>query len=75
MNNSPIAVYIPDEEAKKFLVFQQYYEPFSLMLEKKVFEQKNCFVSLFFDQNAVLQTIERKDYLYKRRFDDIHSID
>lgn len=73
--NDPIAIYIPDEQAKKFVIFQQYYEPFSLLLDRKVFEQKNCFVSLFFDQNSVLQSIQRKDYLFSRRFDDIPSFD
>lgn len=64
-----IAVYIPDEDAKKFLAFQENYELFSLLLEKGVFHQKNGCIMLNFDQNGILQTIERKDYLWSKRFD------
>ncbi len=64
-----IAIYIPDEEAKKFLLFQQHYELFTLLLDKKVFEQKNASVILNFDHLGDLQTIERNDFLWSARHD------
>lgn len=69
MNSELIAVYIPDEEAKKFLIFQQYYQPIGLLIDRKVFEQKNATISLDFDNLGMLQTIRRNDFLYSKRFD------
>lgn len=59
-----IAVYIPDEDAKKWLLFQQYYEPFNLLAEKQVFEQKNATILLDFDHFGKIQAIRRNDFLY-----------
>ncbi len=67
MNNIEVAVYMPDETAKKFLIFQEYYDAFSLLVERGVFEQKNAAISLHFDQNGTLQTIQRADFLYSRK--------
>lgn len=64
-----IAIYIPDEEAKKFILFQKYFDPFSLLVEKKVFEQKNASISLHFDNQGILQSINREDILYSKRFE------
>lgn len=75
MNKIEVAVYMPDEKAKQFLAFQQYYEPISILLERKVFEQKNATISLFFDHQSVLQTVQRKDYVFSRKFDVIPSFD
>lgn len=75
MDKIEVAVYMPDAEAQKFLLFKQYFEPFSLMVDKNVFGQKNALISLFFDHDAVLQTIQRKDYLFSRKFDVIHSFE
>jgi len=62
-----IPIYIPDDQAKQFLIFQQYYEPFVLLIEKKVFEQKNATISLDFDKFGVLRAIRRQDFLYSSR--------
>jgi len=70
MEIEKIAIYIPDEEAKKFILFQKHYNLFCLLLEKGVFEQKSGSVSLNFDYNGVLQTIQRSDFLYSRKFDE-----
>lgn len=64
-----IAVYIVDEDAKKFLLFQEHYDLFSLLLERGVFNQRNCTVSLDFDKDKTLQSIRRADFLYSRRHD------
>lgn len=62
-----IAVYIPDEEAKQFLLFQQYFEPFTTMVDAKVFEIRNGSAMLHFDSQGVLQLINRADVLYSRK--------
>lgn len=62
-----VAVYMPDEQAQKFLLFQQYYEPFSVMIDYGVFAVRNGSVALHFDSVGVLQTIQRADYLYSRK--------
>lgn len=62
-----IAVYIPDEDAQKFLLFQQYYDVFSLLVENGVFDIKNGSAALHFDKNGELLAINRADILYSRR--------
>lgn len=59
-----IAIYIPDSEAKKFLLFQKHYDIFTLMLEKKVFDQKGATLILNFDKFGALRGITRQDVLY-----------
>ena len=68
-----VAVFIPDAEAAQFLLFQKYYEPFSILLDANVFTQRNAAITLNFDNNGILQVVERKDRLYSRRHDAIHS--
>ena len=63
----PIAIFIPDEDAKKFLLFQEHYNLFSLLLERNVFNQKNCAITLHFDSQGKLQVIQRADYLYSAK--------
>lgn len=62
-----VAVYMPDAEAAKWLLFQQHYEPISLLIERDVFVQKNCEIALHFDHEGTLQAIKRHDVLYSRR--------
>lgn len=69
MPTEKIAIYVLDDEAKKFMLFQQHYELFSLLLEKGVFDQKSAAISLHFDHLGTLQTIQRADFLYSRKFD------
>ena len=64
-----VAVYLPDEDAKKFLLFQEHYDLFSLLLERGVFEQKKASVILDFDHTGMLQSIRRNDFMYSRQFD------
>lgn len=70
MENKPtIAIYVPDNEAKQFLVFREHYDIFSILIEKKVFDTRNGSVALHFDNNGTLQSIQRADFMYSRRFD------
>lgn len=63
-----VAVYLPDAEAKKWLLFQEFYSPFTLMLDSHVFEVRNGSVVLHFDANGSIQAINRTDYLYKHGY-------
>ncbi len=62
-----IAVFIPDQEAQQFLLFQQHFEPFSIMIEANLFSIRNGSATLHFDSSGTLQTINRSDVLYSRR--------
>ncbi len=66
-----IAVYVLDEDAQKFLLFQKHYDLFSLLLERGVFDQKNSAVTLHFDAHGVVQTISRADFLYSKRHESL----
>lgn len=61
-----IPVYMPAEEAKKFSFFMEHYDDFEILVERKVFEQKNAKVILYFDNLGVLQKIDRQDILFYR---------
>lgn len=65
MNKIPL--YIADEEATKFIVFQQYYEPFMLLVEHDVFSIKNGNATLNFNKYGELVAIHRADVLYSKR--------
>lgn len=69
-NNMEVTILLPEEEAKKWVLFQQYYDTFNLLVDNDVFEQKNGKVILHFDQNSTLQVIERADILYAKRIVD-----
>lgn len=59
-------IYLIPEEAGKFLLFQQYYDPFLVMINSGMFQQRNATIKVYFDGDGVLQTIARDDVLYKR---------
>lgn len=66
-NNEPIPIFILDDDAKKFLLFQQFYDQFTIMLDNDVFKVRNGSVVLHFDKYGVIQTINRSDILYSSR--------
>lgn len=51
------------------LVPIKYYDLFMMMVNKGVFNQKNAAVTLHFDQNGILQNIQRADFLFSRKHD------
>ena len=63
----PIAIYVPDEEAKKFLEFQEHYDVFMLLLNSGVFDVRNGSVVLHMDKNGSIKAINRSDVLYSAR--------
>lgn len=64
-----IAIYIPDEEAKKFLLFQEYYKEFCLLVDAGVFKIRNGSAVIHFDKRGEIKAINRSDILYSSRFD------
>jgi hypothetical protein len=62
-----VAVYLADPDVAKWMAFQQFYDPFTLLVAADVFTQKNARISLNFDKDGILQTIQREDFLYSRR--------
>jgi hypothetical protein len=70
MNKIEVAVYIPDEDASKWILFQQYYDPFTVMVNHGVFGVKNGSVALHFDHEGVLRAINRADILYSRKYEN-----
>lgn len=58
---------MPEEDAKLFLLFQEHYATFKLLVERGVFDQKNAAVTLHFDNAGTLQVIQRADSLYSRK--------
>lgn len=65
-----VAVYVADEDVSKWMLFQQYYSPFSVLVSAGVFSVRNGSVSLHFDREGVLKTINRADILYSERYGD-----
>ena len=72
--NKDITIFLNEEEAKKFILFQKHFKDFMLLVNKGVFDQKNCAISLHFDQNGTLQTIQRADFLYSRKHEVIPTL-
>ena len=70
METNNITVFVTDDVARKFVLFQKYYEPFSILIDRKVFDQKNCAITLHFDANGILQNIQRADVLFSRRHEN-----
>ena len=66
-NMEKIAVFVADADAEKFLLFQEYYEPFTAMVDSGVFSIRNGSAIMHFDNDGVLQAINRADVLYSRR--------
>lgn len=64
MNEQEITIFLGPLEAERFKEFQQHYEIFNLLLEKKVFNQKSAAITLHFDNKGVLRTVARADVLY-----------
>jgi len=62
-----ITIQLTEEEAFKFIEFQKNYLNFMLLVEKGVFNQRNSAVTLHFDKDGTLQTIQRADFLYSRK--------
>lgn len=68
-----IAIYVADADAAKWLVFQQHYDTFDILVNSGVFNVRNGSVSLHFDREGVLKTINRADLLYSERYAGVEN--
>lgn len=68
-NIPEVTVYLDENQVKQFMLFQQYYEVFAILAEKRVFEQKGAAITLHFDKHGVLRNITRADVLFDHRLD------
>ena len=67
MSEKDIPVYMPDKDAEKFLLFQEHYDVFCLLLEAHVFDVRNGSVTMHMDNNGAIKAINRLDVLYSHR--------
>lgn len=62
--NQEITIFLTPIDAEKYKQFLQYYDIFTFLLEKKVFEQKGASIVLNFDNKGQIGSITRNDVLY-----------
>lgn len=62
--NNEITIFISDQEAIQFRLFQQHYSQFMLMVNKGVFQVRDGSVEVHFDHTGTIQKIDRHDPLY-----------
>lgn len=65
--NSQVTIFVEQIDVVKWKLFQQYYKPFTVIVDSGVFQVTNGSVALNFDQDGVLQTIHRADVLYSKK--------
>ncbi len=65
--NETVTLFVEPIDVAKWKTFQQYYEPFTTIVNAGVFLIRNGNAVLHFDSQGTLQTIERGDILYSRR--------
>lgn len=57
-------VYLEPEVAVKFVLFQQYFTPFTVLLECNFFEQSAATLVVRMDKDKKIRDISRTDLLY-----------
>lgn len=62
-----VTIFVEPIDVKKWQLFQEYYDPFTVMVNAGVFSTKNGSIALNFDSQGILQNIQRADYLYSRK--------
>jgi len=70
-----IPVYMLDSDAKLFLEFQEHYDFFKLLIDKKVHLQKGAGIVLNIDYKGQIGSITRNDVLYLSniKFDNVNE--
>lgn len=53
-------------DIRKWELFQQYYEPFTILVNSGAFDVRNGSITLNFDANGVLQKVQRSDILFSK---------
>jgi len=67
MEKENIPVYMPDADAAKFLLFQEHYDAFCLLVDSGVFNVRNGSVTIHMDNDSSIKAINRLDVLYSHR--------
>lgn len=62
-----IVIQLTTPEAVMFRDYQKDHDLFVLLKQKGVFNQKNASITLNFDMNGDLSTIQRQDFMYSKR--------
>lgn len=65
--DNDIAIYLPDEDAKKFMLFQQHYATFQTLIDSGVLDVRSGSVVIHFDIHGSVSLIQRADTLYNSR--------
>jgi len=65
--NTNVTLILEPIDVNKWKLFQQYYDPFTVIVNAGVFSIKNGNAVLHFDNLGTLQTIERGDILYSKK--------
>lgn len=60
---------LSEEDAVKFVLFMKHYDVISVLIDKGVFDSKKAAITLHFDHNGILQTLQRADFLYSKQFE------
>lgn len=64
-----ITIFISPQEAMQFRNFQKHHDLFLLLVNKGVFDIRNGSAVLHFDNNGIIQKIDRHDPLFDSKFD------
>lgn len=62
-----VAVYMPDEQATQFLLFQEHYDKIAILVKSGAFNVRNGSVVLHFSPEGELKAVNRADYLYSQQ--------
>lgn len=68
-NITEVTILLPEAEAKKWLLFQEYYDTFAILVDKGAFNVRNGSIALHFDYDGKLKIIQRADVLYSAKHD------
>ncbi len=71
--NEPLTIFIEPIDVNRWKLFQQYYDPFATIVQANVFDIRNGFARLHFDNTGTLQVIEREDQIYNRKHTKIYT--
>lgn len=64
-----ITIFLTENDAIQYRLFQQHYKTFMLLMNKGVFDIRKGNAILSFDHEGILQTIRREDFMYSREFE------
>lgn len=74
MDNQTL-VYLTDEIAGKFVLFQKYFVPFNVLVDSRFFDQRAATLVTRIDKEGVIRDISRTDLLYSLGLNIINTND